>query len=405
MEYIQLRVLRYSFNSICVITLFCMAGYWIWKFAIDDRDIGIVDYVEYGKELDIELFAVTFCFKNAFLKDQMESIQPEINQTSYLQYLRGDFMNSRLRDIEYENITMNLGKYFLRGSYGLSNETIYRNGTFRHKTNFNGYITGWDGIFKCFEVTLNMPHIGYVRSIFLEYDVKRLLNDTSSDFVNPTVRCHYPGQHLLTLSGAMFNTGGIYSGRILTAYTKDVEIIKGRNSRKRSCTPYNDIVSFDDMVREKQARINGCTPPYVQTVLGVPKCSTKDEIKQFLYDWDSLIGKNYPPCCKRVSKLALTLKGSKSNYEIFRLKIFYPRYAKIIIQSKDVDTHALIGNIGGYVGLFLGIMMSSIFTANCLIIIFSGQHIQSTNIITKTYNFRICHYSNTRFLAKSLCLH
>ena len=33
----------------------------------------------------------------------------------------------------------------------------------------------------------------------------------------------------------------------------------------------------------------------------------------------------------------------------------YPEYIRIITQSKDVDIHALIGNIGGYVGLFLGI--------------------------------------------------
>ena len=56
-----MRVLRYSFNSMCVITLFCMAGYWIWKFAIDDRDIGIVDYIELGKDMDIELLSLTFC--------------------------------------------------------------------------------------------------------------------------------------------------------------------------------------------------------------------------------------------------------------------------------------------------------------------------------------------------------
>ena len=38
-----------------------------------------------------------------------------------------------------------------------------------------------------------------------------------------------------------------------------------------------------------------------------------------------------------------------------QIDITYPEYARIITQSKDVDIHALIGNIGGYVGLFLGI--------------------------------------------------
>ena len=41
--------------------------------------------------------------------------------------------------------------------------------------------------------------------------------------------------------------------------------------------------------------------------------------------------------------------------EAFNVAVTYPEYAKVIEQSKDVDIHALIGNIGGYVGLFLGI--------------------------------------------------
>ena len=36
------------------------------------------------------------------------------------------------------------------------------------------------------------------------------------------------------------------------------------------------------------------------------------------------------------------------------LTIQYPQKAKIITQSRAVDGNALIGNIGGYIGLFLG---------------------------------------------------
>ena len=73
-----------------------------------------------------------------------------------------------------------------------------------------------------------------------------------------------------------------------------------------------------------------------------------------MYKYQVLQAQNLP-CCKRVPKMALSNVFSDKNNEIFEFQIFYPRYAKIIIQSKDVDIHALIGNIGGYVGLFLGI--------------------------------------------------
>ena len=34
--------------------------------------------------------------------------------------------------------------------------------------------------------------------------------------------------------------------------------------------------------------------------------------------------------------------------------VTYPSKGKTITQLQEVDAHALIGNIGGYIGLFLG---------------------------------------------------
>ena len=51
------------------------------------------------------------------------------------------------------------------------------------------------------------------------------------------------------------------------------------------------------------------------------------------------------------------LNTDRSSNEVdsdWSLSIFYPEEVKIITQSKDVDVHSLIGNIGGYLGLFLG---------------------------------------------------
>ena len=41
------------------------------------------------------------------------------------------------------------------------------------------------------------------------------------------------------------------------------------------------------------------------------------------------------------------------------LSVSYPNEWKIIRQSQAVDVHALIGNIGGYIGLFLGKIYST----------------------------------------------
>ena len=50
---------------------------------------------------------------------------------------------------------------------------------------------------------------------------------------------------------------------------------------------------------------------------------------------------------------------------------FLPQLAKIITKSRAVDVHALIGNIGGYIGLFLGIL--HYYTPYCIQRLFSNS--------------------------------
>ena len=38
----------------------------------------------------------------------------------------------------------------------------------------------------------------------------------------------------------------------------------------------------------------------------------------------------------------------------FTVFMKYPEEIKMITQSKEVDIHSLIGNVGGYIGSFLG---------------------------------------------------
>ena len=85
-----MRVLRYSFSLICVISLFCMASFWIWKFAIEDRDIGIVDYVRSKEALEFSHTVVSLCYRKSFVSQEMIELGMIENPTTYLDYLRGE---------------------------------------------------------------------------------------------------------------------------------------------------------------------------------------------------------------------------------------------------------------------------------------------------------------------------
>ena len=51
----------------------------------------------------------------------------------------------------------------------------------------------------------------------------------------------------------------------------------------------------------------------------------------------------------------ITARNYENKSNSYMLSFSYPPMTKIITQSQTVDAHSLIGNIGGYIGLFLGI--------------------------------------------------
>ena len=55
------------FQMLCCIVVLIMVGYWLYKFKIEDRDIGVVDY-ELLEKAEVDFPAVSICFRNPFLE-------------------------------------------------------------------------------------------------------------------------------------------------------------------------------------------------------------------------------------------------------------------------------------------------------------------------------------------------
>ena len=71
----------------------------------------------------------------------------------------------------------------------------------------------------------------------------------------------------------------------------------------------------------------------------------------------------YPKPCQELTNIAYSsrytpLNTAQNANNVYKdyigLRVAYPRNIKLITESQLVDIHALIGNIGGYIGLFLG---------------------------------------------------
>ena len=166
---------------------------------------------------------------------------------------------------------------------------------------------------------------------------------------------HYPNQFLLyAIKGSGLLMDMLRNGK--TSGTRisiiGMELLKRRKSKLHDCTNEGGI--FDTIVLEKHIDVQGCRAPYqTQETDRFPLCNSKQKISKSLYSLDEARSKYYPKACERISNLNYYVKSLASK-EKWHITILFPEEIKIITQSKEVDVHALVGNIGGYIGLFLG---------------------------------------------------
>ena len=352
--------IRHFFTTFCIASTIAMVGYWFYKFSLEDRDIGVVDYKLILETTDIHYPAISLCFDDIFLPEKLDAIDHNINVDQYVQHLKGNRFDNMFSNMNYSDVTINLEDYFLYGETLLRNETNYRRDSliFGHKESFNGFNYDEGHLGKCFEVSTFIPYQQSVYVINLYYNKTKLFGSKHVKRILFTI--HHEGQLLLAPANAQRIILSKNDTRDIDVWVNEIELLKSRNSNRRTCTPQDVTMSYDDMVAEKHVKEKGCNPPYFKSSKDFPHCNTSKEIRNARYYLRRVRRKYLPVACQRFSKIVYNAQvvDSKSN-DTLRFSLTYPEYVKIITQSKEVDVHALIGNIGGYVGLILGMTICS----------------------------------------------
>ena len=365
------------FKAFCIIAAISMVLYWVYKFQIEDRDVGLVDYMPIKEAKDIRLPVLSLCFENPFLKESLTNKHANINTSAYLDFLKGKNYDEGLKEINYDTVTLNLERYLLFGAVKFRNGTqsMETSTIFRHKNVFNGFYER--RFMKCFSVMIeDTDYDRQISQITLFYNHTRIADDLTGELVGHEglhttpapvgwAAVHYPGQFLL--QGSEFGQGAFdlkkneanrtepsnfYGFRV---FIKSIEMLLRRNSQARQCT--EEKIAYDELTLRQHISTVGCRSPYHDQNKQYPFCQNKEMVQKASYEFKDLSEKYYPKSCKRISKMDFDMyinPVTKFGLSIMMFGVQYPEEIKIITQSKEVDVHSLIGNIGGYIGLFLG---------------------------------------------------
>ena len=342
-----------SFHIICFAGVCFMIGYWWYKYHVEDKDIGVVDYADIERAEEIEYPSGTLCLKDPFILEKLRQYNSSIDQKSYLRYLKGDLYEEHYEKIDFDKVTFNLHDFFLNSYESWKNESSWRSSSLqiKHVGVFSGF--AFEKFLKCFWIEYRIEKHRYIDGLYVDYDFRADINDQERCHkLRPKLffKVHYPNQFFLgenlMKSNPCTHTGVYY-------WIDELEILKRRNGRHRACLENSH--SFDDMVLEKHMSGKRCRPPYLTSYTFLPVCNTSEEIKQFRLDYEVLSATHVPKSCQRISKMTTTIDSEQQNWkQEWTFTIEYPDEVRIITQDKQIDIHSLIGNIGGYIGLLLG---------------------------------------------------
>ena len=140
----------------------------------------------------------------------------------------------------------------------------------------------------------------------------------------------------------------------LNVYVHGIEMLMRRNSRHKKCLENSEF--YDDNLIRTHVESVGCKPFYLSGLDEIPVCKNEKDFKNSHIDMFGIRKMYFPKACRRLARINDEMNPVIDNRDrgYLYFAVIYPNDIKIITQSKEIDGHALIGNIGGYIGLFLG---------------------------------------------------
>ena len=285
----------------------------------------------------------------------------DITLESYLDFLQGKYFSTNMTNIIHKNVLLNISNYVER--YWIE----WRNGTSKlftmlqeprelFRSSYSGF---WlSSFYNCY--SLQIP--GDKAIMVLQVELKTTIFPLGvRDRNYSTLTLVHTQNQLLTAGQTlkfMFPVRKANDSYAMRFKIKGVEMIKRRNKRSKRC--HENWENYDSAILEEHARRVGCTPPYHDPIDNIPVCSTKDQIKESVFNL-RFDGYGTHPPCEGIEKIYYSfeeddMEGTaweKRGYFWLGPFIYDPKF-KEIVQKRVLDLHGLIGYIGGYIGLFLG---------------------------------------------------
>ena len=352
--------------TICMITL-CCYNYWL------DEDATVLSFQQfYDTKNDILPYA-SICITSPYEREKLAAYGTNVTSYKYSDFLTGRIWNDELKRIDYDSVVLNPSDYVL--GYGIH----YRNNS-RVTNNYNTSTSGNDknqnillpknrismANMVCFGIDAILEKNIYAFDIKVKTNI--FLDGIRPNYMTPLtvnrglgVILHYPKQIFRTKWWTNYwPTRQINDSKnYMVSYDiRGMEVVRYRNKRAQPCN--EGFPDYDEETLQEILEIVGCRPPYAKSNRNFTLCDNSEQMKDIatrqvrLWEGDNLM--HLP--CSGIEKLNTGITESdedetRNPYFTISFNVKDITY-KEIRMKKAYDTSALVGNVGGFIGLFLG---------------------------------------------------
>ena len=410
------NVLQSTFYLKCLLSTLSMLFFVSVRF-YNDESVTSVDFQSYHNRKQDIYPSISFCLTmetphnkpwyhtNLALYDTLRRkqhipIASREGLENYIRFLLGNDSSSKpvldikdILNINYDNITVDLKQYLDMIKVESADDVIYEwnknNGSNPMKTSYR------HGLIKCISLNFSeevMP--GITNHILFSTEFTFLTNNSIFDENSELLMgifMHYPNQILRGIKMEHSDPKRKFAIHGLVIVVDSLDVLRRRNTRTSKC--YEDYKNYDELVLKNLADKIGCYPIHWQVNQNYPKnvCINHSQMRGLLTPSLRVVNskflKPFPPPCNQIQTISYSLKeyhegqpapphpklppsylapphpglhpppflsSLRPRKKSYRFIFQNPHYKEILhVQSFNIESW--IGNVGGYIGLFLGV--------------------------------------------------
>ena len=364
-------------NFCCYLATIILFAYCLNTY-FKNEDVSEIIYKEYNYDTQSQYPSFSVCFN--IIPRLLKSKQKfEIDEDSYEDFLIGQYWDAEMLNITYDEVTESLHKHLLIAKttedFSKVEETSKVIEGVKEST-----LPSYFAVYKC--LTFDMPKILKQKvkfaSIVLSNSIFPIGLAPTGDQVLSNF--HLPNKMLGNALGTKWTwrkrnylSSKFFQHRLTV---KSMTQLRRRNKMSDVCKEYDN---FDDYYRNAIMSKVGCSPPYWSLNNEFKNCSAAKDLYMIAkYTFEGYSGSSgtdsiIPKQCIELKRISYEYDDGEFEFNVLEsntpelkpidemdknvtqfLVIFEDSGIKEIKQLRSFGIASLVGNVGGYIGLFLG---------------------------------------------------